>query len=153
MKKNQLNLKKKEKFEFELKKIIELELNQNLKELIEFKDKISDDLILNISEKKLFDKIYGFGSNGCGQLGIEKGDKIKTPTIMSFFKDKKIRTLSSGWNNTIVLTGNQSIFLLIFDLRKKIMSFILLDIIPKVNQELEIIQNNEHLKKLNFLKI
>ena len=113
---------KKEKFEFELKKIIELELNQNLKELIEFKDKIGaggdGDWKLNVSEKKLFDKIYAFGDNTCGQLGIEKGDEIKTPTMISFFKDTKIQTLSSGRYHTIVLTGNQD-SLLIYNLKTR----------------------------------
>jgi len=126
---------KKEKFESDLKKIIELELNQNLKELIEFKDKIGGaggDWKLNVSEKKLFDKIYGFGLNINGQLGIEKGDKIETPTMISFFKDTKIQTLSSGASHTIVLTGNQD-SLLIYDLKKKIMNFILLEIIPMDN--------------------
>ena len=113
---------KKEKFEFELKKIIELESNQNLKELIEFKDKAGgNNWILNISgdNVQLFDKIYGFGSNGCGGLGIGNGDKIKTPTIISFFKDTKIRTLSSGSYHTILLTGNQGCILLIYDLKTR----------------------------------
>ena len=79
---------KKENFEFELKKIIELELNQNLQELIEIKDKIGGNWNLNISEKKLFDKFYGFGNNTCGQLGIEKGDEIKNPTMISFLRQK-----------------------------------------------------------------
>jgi len=61
---------------------------------------------LNVSEKKLFNKIYGFGFNKYGQLGIEKGVTIKTPTMILFFEDSKIRTLSSGCNHTIVLTGN-----------------------------------------------
>ena len=51
---------KKEKIQLNLKRIIELELNQNLEELIEFKEKMGGNLIIHISEKKvkLFDRIY-----------------------------------------------------------------------------------------------
>ena len=114
---------KKEKFQFELKKIIELELNQNLKEIINFKDKMigGGDQILKISDKKLksFDNLYSFGNNKSGGLGIEKRDKIRTPTMITFFKDTKIRTLSSSIYHTIVLTGNQQFFLLIYDWKKE----------------------------------
>ena len=90
---------KKEIFQRDLKKILELESTQNLKDLMEFSG--FEDM------KILFENVYCFGKNSYGELGIKKeGYNIYRPTKMEFFKDTKIQALASGYEHTIVLTGN-----------------------------------------------
>ena len=94
--------------EHKLHKVIKFE------EAIEFQNDFELALSLSKKNEKLFDKIYSFGCNSHGELGIKKEDKIKTPTMISFFGDKKFLSLHSGCSYAIVLTGNQDLNLNFF---------------------------------------
>jgi len=52
-------------------------------------------------------KLLSWGGNCYGQLGFGHKDDVTTPTEIEFFKDKKIRDVSLGYNFTLVLAENQ----------------------------------------------
>jgi alpha-tubulin suppressor-like RCC1 family protein len=54
-------------------------------------------------------KVYGYGANSKGQLGIENGDAIYTSPILippSAFSNIPIVEISAGYEFSLVLTSN-----------------------------------------------
>ena len=92
---------KKEKLELDLKKMIELKSNQDLKGLFEFIEKRNKDKVY---------KIYCLGKNDYGELGYKNKSNVETPTLISFFEDTNIRLIGSGRFHTIVSTGKSRNF-------------------------------------------
>ena len=64
-----------------------------------------DEYTLVLSHRGLF----GFGYNEDGQLGLGDIESILTPTLIPFFNDKNILSVSTGSNHTLVLT-NEGLF-------------------------------------------
>ena len=55
-------------------------------------------------------KLYAFGANGDGQLGVEgvEDDRISTPTCVTAANKSKIKILSAGTYHSAFLTGNNN---------------------------------------------
>lgn len=49
-------------------------------------------------------KLYGYGHNGAGQLGIGHCEPQKKPMTIPFFKDMKIKQVAQGEEHALVLT-------------------------------------------------
>jgi hypothetical protein len=92
-----------------------LKLKENLSMLEELKVNLKSSNILvllkvknefNFDFEEYFKKIYSFGYNNCGQLGLGNTTNQNTPQLISFLKNEKIKNVSCGGYHTIVTTGN-----------------------------------------------
>ena len=54
------------------------------------------------------DELFVCGLNECGQLGLDDNTNRYTPTLNSFFNNKKIIRMTCGDNHCIALIGNKN---------------------------------------------
>lgn len=55
-------------------------------------------------------KLYGWGSNSNGQLGLGDLDERLEPVLIDFFADKPVVTVAPGNSHTLVLTEDGSVY-------------------------------------------
>ncbi|KAM4698891.1 X-linked retinitis pigmentosa GTPase regulator [Discoglossus pictus] len=55
-------------------------------------------------------KLYVFGSNNWGQLGLASGNAINKPTCVKALKSEKVKLAACGRNHTLVYTGQGKIY-------------------------------------------
>lgn len=55
-------------------------------------------------------KLYGFGSNYYGELGIGNYTQQNIPLIIPFFKNIKVKKICTGFNHSFVLTENDVLY-------------------------------------------
>jgi alpha-tubulin suppressor-like RCC1 family protein len=70
----------------------------------------SSSLVVYYFIKSTENGLYSFGNNGGGQLGIENTVVQSTPTLVSFLKNEKIKSIVCGGHHTIIWTGNLILF-------------------------------------------
>ena len=63
-------------------------------------------------------KLWGFGCNTEGQLGIKNNypNLIKTPTMNEYFKNTMIEQIQCGWSHSLVIDNAQNCYLFGFNL-------------------------------------
>lgn len=55
-------------------------------------------------------KLYTFGSNNWGQLGLKSGNTITKPTCVKALKSEKVKLAACGRNHTLVYTDRGSVY-------------------------------------------
>ncbi|XP_078514391.1 X-linked retinitis pigmentosa GTPase regulator isoform X2 [Lissotriton helveticus] len=55
-------------------------------------------------------KLYTFGSNNWGQLGLKSGNTITKPTCVKALKSEKVKLAACGRNHTLVYTDGGSVY-------------------------------------------
>jgi alpha-tubulin suppressor-like RCC1 family protein len=55
--------------------------------------------------KEIENGVYTFGSNNCGQLGLENTTKQTTPQLISTLKNEKIKNVVCGGQHSMIITG------------------------------------------------
>jgi alpha-tubulin suppressor-like RCC1 family protein len=70
----------------------------------------SSPLVVSYFIKTTENGLYSFGNNRSGQLGIGNTVDQSTPTLVSFLKNEKIKSVVCGGHHTIIWTGNLILF-------------------------------------------
>jgi len=50
-------------------------------------------------------KLYSFGANGEGQLGLGHTDNVSRPTVIESLEDQQYTKLAAGADHSVILTG------------------------------------------------